>query len=183
MARVSLSLVKMVILLFCVAQASPALSRRLDSIPVDREFVTTPLGPPGGEGGKLVYAFIAMHKVINFEGSTYVCGLIFGGSQLNSRFFRFAKIIASDGTRLRTGLTRFPNTLTNAQFAERPELKRRRQAGRSLGVSRGVARNDIRQFEGQQASCVRSRKKWRDVFADGKSVFTMPSKVSVWVRE
>lgn len=174
-------------LIFLMALAvSPASAQRLKSIPIDDSFVVTPFGPSGKAGGQQTYVMLALHKVVTSGGRTFVCGALYGTLFLNRKFIQQAEIITSDGTRIKKGLTRFSRlSSTNEQKANVGQIRdAHRRAGTTPTLEELLIRpitDDPRQFSGQEAKCARSFKKWRPAFADGRSVFTMPSRVLVRV--
>lgn len=129
---------------------------------------------------------LALHKVVSSGGRTFVCGALYGTLFLNEKFLQQAEIIASDGRRIKKGLTRFPRlSQTNEQKANAGKImEAHRRAGTTPTLGELLIKpipDDPRQFSGQEAKCVKSFKKWRPAFADGRSVFKMPSRVLVRV--
>lgn len=162
--------------------AHQAAAQRLKSIPVDNGFVATPLGAPETRDGKRTYPFIAFHKVVQFNGDTYVCGGLFGALAVREEFIRKARIVASDGTVLKTGLTSFtklnvPNEKRKTSGSGAPDPAEAAAFLEEMFSARLPA--EPASFKGRNAGCERSRKKWRDVWADGKSVFTMPERLRI----
>ncbi|WP_227271732.1 hypothetical protein [Roseobacter weihaiensis] len=161
---------------------NPAAAQRLSSLQIDDSFVVTPFGPGDKAGGQQTYVMLALHKVVNFDGRTFVCGGLYGTALLNKKFIQQAQIIASDGTRIKQGLTRLSRlSQTNEQ---RAEVQRGvRPTGSLTDILMRPITPGANQFSGQEAKCIRSWKSWRAVFGDGKSVFTMPSRVLVRVPD
>ncbi|MGC3938348.1 hypothetical protein ACOTTU_11150 [Roseobacter sp. EG26] len=179
-----------VLFLLCLA-VNPALAQRLKSMQIDESFVVTPFGPRNVVNGKQTYGTLALHKVVNVNGKTFICGGIYNFPILSTHWRKFiqrAAVIASDGTQIKKGLTRLSIDLsTNEQHAIRrtrtdlskplPEEARKKLA-RSYNVTA-----DPRYFLGQTVKCVRSSKKWRPVFSDGRSFVTFPSRILVRVPD
>lgn len=173
-------LARLFLVFLLAVPVSPAFAQRLKSVPIDNDFVVTPFGPQGMLNRHQTYVMLALHKVVNIEGKTFVCGALYGTLFLNKKFVQQAKIIASDGVTIRTGLTRFSRlSVTNEEIAN---ARRGIVGGPFVSFIRPI-KSDVRQFRGQAAKCVRSRKAWRDVFGDGKSLLTMPSRVLVRVPD
>ncbi|WP_299501984.1 hypothetical protein [uncultured Roseobacter sp.] len=160
------TLLKLIPLIFVFAATTETASgQSLKSIPIDGDFVVTATTRTAINSGKKTQHLFALHKVVNFEGRTLVCGAFFQtvhfNDKTNKKFIQQAKIIASDGTKIKAGLTRFTNYRRPAPLES-------------------VA-GDLAHFKGQAAGCTRTSKAWRPVFSDGRSYLKMRS--FVWVRK
>lgn len=182
-------LVFSVVLVLSLA-VGPASAQRLKSIPIDDSFVVTPFMPRGVVNGQRTYGMLALHKVVNANGKTFVCGGIYRPPVFyQQEIMQRTTIIASDGTQIKKGLTRLTRDLrTNEQaaiLATRTDLSKPlgQEARRKLERSYDIVTASPRHFSGQMAKCMRSFKKWRPVFADGRSVFTFPSQILVRIPD
>ncbi len=179
-----------VLFLLCLA-VNPALAQRLKSMQIDESFVVTPFGPRNVVNGKQTYGTLALHKVVNVNGKTFICGGIYNFPILSTHWRKFiqrAAVIASDGTQIKKGLTRLSIDLsTNEQHAirrMRTDLSKplpvdaRKKLARSYDVTA-----DPRHFLCQTVKCAGSSRKWRPVFSDGRSFVTFPSRILVRVPD
>lgn len=174
----------LVIFLFAMA-GNPALAQRLKSIQIDDSFVVTPCVPRDVVNRKQTFGMLALHKIVNVNGKTFVCGGIYNPPLLHrKKIVQGAAIIASDGTRVKKRLTRLSIGLsTNEQHAirrTRTDLSKplEEEARRKLRNSY-IVTADPTHFLGQTVKCVRSFKRWHPAFSDGRSVFTFPLRILV----
>lgn len=172
----------------------PASAQRLKSIPIDDSFVFTPFRPGGIVNGQRTYGMLALHKIVNVDGRTFVCGGVYNMPIVpyEQEIFQRAAIIASDGTLIKKGLTRLSRDIhTNEQlaiFATRTDVstplgedalkEHQARLSRSIQITA-----HSKHFSGQTVKCMRSFKRWRPVFADGRSTFTFPSQILVRIPD
>ncbi|MEM1350915.1 MAG: hypothetical protein AAGF27_01145 [Pseudomonadota bacterium] len=156
-----------------VLSAEQVIADRPQAIPLDEGFVITAYGTDTS-GNKA--SMVVWHKVMQYDGKTFVCGAIHAPGSLPRKFIELARINASDGTRLRRGLTGF------TVFTKNPSTGSSRGPDGNLhGSSLQPIAPDTKTYLGQPAKCLRSRKTWKASFADGRSVFEMPDQVRIRV--
>lgn len=149
---------------------------------MDETFVATPLGEPEIRDGRETYRFVAFHKVVHFNGDTYVCGGIFTSFFVRSEFYKQTRIVASNGGTIKYGLVGFsrfeaPIDQLRIPRTRPPGVTEEEAFIKELWQARIPA--DVALFKGERADCLRSRRAWRDAWADGRSRFSMPTKIRI----